>query len=313
MTEHNIRSIHVATSPYMDSGAGMTRKGDGRSTVRVFGGPSFRSPLNATELPAILTNQGGGAMVSVDPVPPRNNPARHLESLSPVQFVTEHLVGNNLFPLASSEPTAAAFDVLRGSVLQGLKEKGWNRIAVTSPTHGCGKSFVAANLALSLARRPDSRTLLMDLDLRQPGLAGDLGLGEDLALEDFLTGVQPMEALFRRFGKTLALGLNTVAVPAASERLHAPGTKAALAQMMAELEPEVALYDMPPLLVCDDILALSGSLDCVLMVTDGTRSSPEEIRAAETALRDRIPLLCVVLNRAQDATARRYGYGRGKS
>lgn len=291
----------------------MARKVEGRGTVRVFGGPSFRSPPHAAELPAVLTNQGGTAMVSLDPVAPRNNPGRNLESLSPVQLSAEHLVGNNLFPAASNEPTAAAFDVLRGSLLQGLKEKGWTRVAVTSPTHGCGKSFVAVNLALSLARRPDSRTVLMDLDLRQPRLARDLGLEEDLALEEFLTGVQPMEALFRRFGRTLALGLNSTAVPTASERLHAPDTKTALAQMITELEPEVALYDMPPLLVCDDVLALAGSLDCVVLVTDGTRSSPEEIRAAETALRDRIPLLCVVLNRAQDATARRYGYGRGKS
>lgn len=307
-----MRSMRAASGPYMDDGAGMTRKVEGRGTVRVFGSPSFRSPPNAAELPAVMTIQGGTGIVSLDPVAPRNNPARNLESLSPIQLSAEHLIGNNLFPAASNEPTAAAFDVLRGSLLQGMKEKGWSRVAVTSPTHGCGKSFVAANLALSLARRPDSRTVLMDMDLRQPRLAGILGFDEDLALEDFLTGSQPMEALFRRFGKTLALGLNSQAVINAAERLHAPDTKAALAGMIAELEPEVALYDLPPILVGDDVLAMAGNVDCVLMVTDGKRSSPEEIRAAETALRDRIPLLCVVLNRAQDQTARRYGYGKGK-
>jgi hypothetical protein len=63
MTEHNMRSMRAAASPYLDNGAGMARKVEGRGTVRVFGGPSFRSPPDAAELPAVLTNQGGTAMV----------------------------------------------------------------------------------------------------------------------------------------------------------------------------------------------------------------------------------------------------------
>jgi Mrp family chromosome partitioning ATPase len=294
------------------NGDAMTRKVEGRGTVRVFGGPAFRSPSNSVELPATMTSFEGTSMVSVNLAPAPVNPARNLESLSPVQLSADYLIRNNLFPSASGEPTAAAFDMLRGSVLQGLSEKGWSRVAVTSPTHGCGKSFVATNLALALARRPESRNVLIDLDLRRPRVAEMLGLTESLAFEDFLTGVQPMETQFRRYGKTLALGLNNRAVAAASECLHAPYSKAALARVQTDLEPQVTLFDMPPVLVCDDVLAIAGSVDCVLLVTDGTRSSPEEIRAAESALRDRIPLLCVVLNRALDTASKRYGYGKGK-
>ena len=114
-----------------------------------------------------------------------------------------------MFLEASSHPAATAFDILRTRLLRGLAEKGWKRIAVTSPTHGCGKSFVATNLAFALARRPASRTVLMDFDLRHPEIAQILGVKDDIDLGAFLAGHQPLESEFRRFGRTLALGLNT--------------------------------------------------------------------------------------------------------
>lgn len=238
------------------------------------------------------------------------NPARVWESLSPLHAAPKSKAGNGLFLEASDHPAAVAFDILRTRLLRGLAEKGWRRIAVTSPTHGCGKSFVATNLAFSLARRPASRTVLLDFDLRHPEIAQILGVKENIALAEFLAGDQPLESEFRRFGRTLALGLNTKPIEKASETLHDPDTVLALASMIEQLDPEVVIYDLPPALVNDDLLALGPSLDAVLLVTDGTRSSPQEIRACEKLFEGRIPLLGVVLNRAQDFNAGRYRYAK---
>lgn len=241
---------------------------------------------------------------------PFMNPAKVWESLGSLALSAKHLAGNGLFPQSDSDPAAAAFDLLRTRLLHGLADKGWRRIAVTSPTHGCGKSFVATNLALALARRPGSRSALIDLDLRRPRLADLLGVPDAGPLEDFLSGSQPLESQFRRFGRTLALGLNSEPVEQASERLHHPDTVLALEAMLAQLDPEVVLYDMPPALVGDDVLALAPCIDAVLLVTDGTRSSPEEIRACERLFEGRLPLMGVVLNRAQDRKAGHYRYGK---
>lgn len=238
------------------------------------------------------------------------NPAKVWESLSPVQLVAEKLTGNSLFPISSQQPAALAIDQLRSKLLHGLATQGWKRIAVTSPTHGCGKSFVATNLALSLARRQASRTALVDLDLRSPNLAGLLGLTDAPDLVDFLTGEQPLESVFRRFGRTLALGLNKSPVEMAAETLHSPDTAEALAAMVEQLDPDVVIYDMPPALGSDDLLAMAPSLDAVLLVVDGTKTSPEEVRACERLLQDRIPLMGVVLNRAQDRVMRHHAYGK---
>lgn len=238
------------------------------------------------------------------------NPAKVWESLSPVVLDAGLLIGNRLFPNMSSDPAAAAFDILRTKVLHGLASHGWHRIAVTSPTHGCGKSFVATNLALSLARRPDSRTVLIDLDLRRPQLAHLLGVGDVAPLREFLSGEQPLESHFHRVGRTLALALNGAPTLDPSAQLHDPDTAAALDAMQQQLDPEVVIYDLPPALVCDDVLAMAGQIDAVLLVTDGTRTSPDDIRACERMFDGRLPLLGIVLNRAQDRKLSRYRYGK---
>lgn len=227
--------------------------------------------------------------------------AKVWESLGAVGFAAERLLGNGLFLETGVHPVAASFDLLRTRLLAALRAQGWRRIAVTSPTHGCGKTFVATNLALSLARRPGSRTVLIDLDLRRPEIARLLGLTETGALDQFLTGEQPLESQFHRFGKTLALGLNAVPVPGAAERLHDPQTAAALHAVLEALEPEVMLLDLPPALVGDDLLALAPALDAVLLVCDGTQTAEQDIRACERLLEGGgLPLLGVVLNRSQE-------------
>lgn len=270
----------------------------------------FRPGRTVAQPPMTLDLVKGREIFTAPLTPLRVNPARVWESLSPVQLDTEKLAGNGLFPIPSNQPAALAIDQLRSKLLHGLATQGWKRIAVTSPTHGCGKSFVATNLALSLARRPASRTALIDLDLRAPRLADLLGLPDAPVLEEFLSGEQPLESVFRRFGRTLALGLNGAPVEMAAETLHSPETAIALSAMAEQLDPEVVIYDMPPALGTDDVLAMAPSLDAVLLVVDGTKTSPDEVRACERLFEGRIPLMGVVLNRAQDRAASRHTYGK---
>ena len=281
-----------------------------RQEARGTGISLFRSGQH-TALPPVTLDLATGREIFSAPLPPSfANPAKVWESLRPVTLSPATLTQNGLFLEASDHPAATAFDILRTRLLHGLAEKGWKRIAVTSPTHGCGKSFVAINLAFALARRPASRTVLMDFDLRHPEIAQILGVKDEISLGGFLAGHQALESEFRRFDRTLALGLNSVPIERASETLHDPDTVTALAAMLEQLDPEVVIYDLPPALVNDDLLALGPSLDAVLLVTDGTKSTPQEIRACEKLFEGRLPLLGVVLNRAQDFNAGRYRYAK---
>ncbi|MFN7224612.1 MAG: CpsD/CapB family tyrosine-protein kinase, partial [Paracoccaceae bacterium] len=233
------------------------------------------------------------------------NPSRVWESLNSLPIDAHHLAGNGLFTEPDQSPAGSAFDILRTRISQAMQDRGWRRIGITSPTHGCGKSFTAANLALALARRPDSRVVLIDLDLRRPGLHTLFGASSPGALRDFLDGSQPMESRFLRVGKTLAVAFNGEAMPDASDILHSANTAQALDAMETQLDPEITVMDLPPILVSDDVLAMKGKVDAVLIVADGTQTTAKDIRACEALLDKRIPLMGVVLNRAQD-----HGLGR---
>jgi Mrp family chromosome partitioning ATPase len=310
MSRHEILMQRPVWRENMEFSAMSEDKSQARPPQR---GPvaSLFRPGQIVAAPAMTLDLVKGREIFTAPLAPlRVNPAKVWESLSAVQLSVEKLQRNNLFPMPSNQPAALAVDQLRAKILHGLATKGWKRIAVTSPTHGCGKSFVATNLALSLARRPASRTALIDLDLRRPQLAGLLGLTDLPEFADFLTGDQPLESVFRRFGRTLALGLNGTPVEMAAEMLHSAETAVALSALVDQLHPEVVIYDMPPALGTDDVLAMAPSLDAVLLVADGTKTTAEDLRACERLFEGRIPLMGVVLNRAQERAAQRRGFGK---
>lgn len=229
-----------------------------------------------------------------------SNGQRVWGSLVSVTLDRLRLLGNGVFLEACDDPAALAFDMLRTRALQAMQDRGWRRLAITAPGPGCGTSLVTANLALSLARRPGSRTLAVDLNLRSPGLARTLALRETQALHEVLTGAQPLEAHALRHGSTLALALNGMPVADPGACLQSADTAAALAAMVEYLEPDIAIYDLPPALLADDALAVAHAMDAVLLVVDGTRTRPEEVIACERLFEGRLPILGLVLNRAQD-------------
>lgn len=198
-------------------------------------------------------------------------------------------------------PASKAFDLLRTRLVQALRQNGWSRIGVAAPTSGCGATFTAVNLALSLARVPGSRSVLIDLDQRNPGVAKALGLKGDWAIADFLAGRTLMEEHMVRLSDTLALALNTKANPNASEQLHDHVTAAVLEDAEEDLSPDVVLYDLPAMLEYDDLAAFLPQLDGVLLVSDGTQTTKRQIEECERILDGQSPLLGVVLNRGRGA------------
>lgn len=238
------------------------------------------------------------------------NPDKVWDALLPVDLDAARLSAEGIFVEGQGTPATAAFDILRTRLLPKMAERGWRRLAITSPTHGCGKTLVAANLALSLARKPSCRVALIDLELRFPALARVLGLSGIGPLRDFLAGTAPLEAQLRRHGDNLALGLNGQPVPNAAELLQEAGTAETLAAVIDRLAPDIVLYDLPPALGSDDVIAVLPQVDAVLLVADADQTTAEDIRACQQMLEGRRPLIGVALNRVQGRTQGRYRYGK---
>jgi protein-tyrosine kinase len=201
---------------------------------------------------------------------------------------------------------ARAFDLLRTRLRQTTLEHRWVNIAVTAPTSGCGNSFSATNLALSLSRVPGSRTVLMDMNMRNPGLARAFDMQAPGAMSDLLSGRADLGKGMLRVSDTLALGLNDQPEVNAAEILQDSATAETLLRLRASLQPEIVLYDMPPMLEHDDLSAFLPQLDGVLLISDGTQTMARHLRECERMLEGQVPLLGIVLNRARASSLPKY-------
>ncbi|MCB6180105.1 CpsD/CapB family tyrosine-protein kinase [Rhodobacter sp. Har01] len=208
-------------------------------------------------------------------------------------------------------PDAAPFDMMRTKVLQQMRANGWRRLAITSPGKACGKTTVSANLAFGIARQPEMRLALIEMDMRRPALAQALGIGSGpQQISRVFEGKDPLSRQLLRFGTNLALGVNHAVVANTSELLHSPAVPDVLAAMEADLGLTLMLFDTPPMLAADDMLAFVSKVDCVLLVAAAESTSIAEIDRCERELSEQTNVLGVVLNKCR-YTEPSYGYGYG--
>jgi len=215
--------------------------------------------------------------------------------------------GQDGAPLAHHDrdgPVSRAFDLLRTRLMHSLRQNGWSRIAIAAPTSGCGATFTAVNLAMALSRVPGSRSVLMDLNQRKPGVADALNLHGVGEMRRFLSGQVSLGQHILRLCDTLALGLNTAPFQNSADILHDRRTADVLEHMHTALAPDVVLYDLPAVLDFDDLGAFLPQVDGVLLISDGTRTTARHIEECERVLAGQAPLLGVILNRARPSSLR---------
>lgn len=208
---------------------------------------------------------------------------------------------------ATGGKDSAAFDVMRTRMLQQMRSNGWTRVAVTSPSAGCGKTTTCLNLAFSLARQPEQRTVVAEIDLRRPGLARLLGMRRPGDFAAALAGREHYAEQMVRVGDNVAFA--TAAGPArnSAELLQGESARECLDRMSAELDPTVMIFDMPPMLVSDDTMAFLDRVDCVLLVAAAETTSIAEVDLCERDLAAQTNVLGVVLNKCRYMD-KSYGY-----
>jgi protein-tyrosine kinase len=209
---------------------------------------------------------------------------------------------NRIVTIDRSDPAHAPFDMMRTRVLQSMRQNSWTSIAITSPTASCGKSLVALNLAFSLAHQQDCRTLLVDLNLKQPQIGEMLDVSGRASMEDFLKGDAPIHDIFLRYGDNLAVGTNDQPVQFSAELLQSLEAARVLQDLRMRMGPDVILYDLPPMLSCDDVTAFLPNVDCAILVAAAEHSTLAEVDSCERYLSERTNMLGVVLNKCRYCT-----------
>jgi len=174
-----------------------------------------------------------------------------------------------------------------------------NSLQVTSSVINEGKTFVAANLAVTLAKYSGSKTLLVEGDLHRPTLASMFGLKDLQGLGDWWSGRnQDLERFLLRVTGT-ALWFLPAGKPCdrPSEILRSAQLAEAFAQIAGRFDWIVV--DSPPMLPVIDANLWSRLVDGTLLVV---REGVAPLKALKNGLQslDNPKLIGVVVNEASE-------------
>ena len=210
-----------------------------------------------------------------------------------------HLAKNRIIAFDKSDPMSVSFDILRTKVLSRMEEHGWRTLAITSPVPECGKTVMAINLALSISQHTSKTAMLVDFDLRRPQIAHYLGLTLKKSLNDVLEGSDNVaDALINPDIPRMVVLPTARPFNRPSETLHSGKTKLLISDLRERYQERIVLFDLPPLLSSDDVMAVLPEIDCVLLVVGNGQVTSTEINESLRCLQGS-ELLGVVLNKAE--------------
>jgi tyrosine-protein kinase len=198
-----------------------------------------------------------------------------------------------------------AYRTLRTNIGFATAAKSMRSLLVTSALPGEGKSVVAANLAIFMART-GKNTLLVDANLRHPSVHEKFGLSVDApGLGDALVTISqhiPADVSYDHSNSPShiqqfsldpfihsvdILGLRVISVgslsPDVSDLLDSKAMDQLLQKIMNS-NAELIIFDVPSLLDLSDASTLVTRLDATLLVVDATRADKNHLGQAKALL-----------------------------
>lgn len=191
-----------------------------------------------------------------------------------------------------------------------MREQEMKVLLVSSAIPGEGKTTVAANLAVSLARK-GSRVLIVDCDLRNPSVAKTLNLENENGLAEYMAGKLAVRDMIRTTDfKNLYAIVGGRGGQHMAERLGQENVSTLI--RAARKLYDFVILDTPPCAMLADAAEAAELAECALLVVRQDYATREQImEGAQTLAEAKLPILGGVLNGMQTAAGTGYGYGYG--
>lgn len=196
--------------------------------------------------------------------------------------------------------------------------KDGNLIMITSALPGEGKTFTAANLAMSIAMELDHTVMLVDADVARPSLLNKLGLPNARGLLDVLVNdsIDLSQVLLRTNVEKLTILPSGTQHVRATELLASEAMARLLEEMATRYSDRIIIFDSPPLLVTTEARTLASHMGQVVMVVKAEGTTVSDVKHALATI-EACPIKLMLLNQAavsrQDAYGYGYGYGYGNT
>ena len=238
------------------------------------------------------------------PAPKPSLPASHNEKMD------RNLV--SLFNPQSFE--AEQFKILRSNLLYPVTGNPPRSVMITSPMPGEGKSFVAANLAISVALNINRHVLLMDCDLRRPSVHSRFGFEDVPGLSDYLSNGVPLSDLLLRTSVdklTILPGGQPPDNP--SELLSSERMSELLAEATERYPDRLIILDSPPPALTAETSVLARWVDGVIIVIKHGKTPRDGVSNVIDNL-GKEKIIGAVMNNFEVYSSRYYGkyYGKRK-
>ena len=254
--------------------------------------------LQAAERKMYGSNGNGKQHAPAEPF--EASPIASAEALEQCPVLSVAIPSENRLVAVGKEESLGAekFRFLAVRLRQLRQTRPLKKILITSTIPQEGKSTVAANLACTLARRRQNRTLLLDGDLRRPTAGAHFGLGKIPGLCEFLSG----ETESINFYKLESLGLWILPAGAAPQNPLELMQKGRLSPLMDQLAAwfDWIVIDSPPVLPLADTSIWSRLADGILLVTRKGTTEKQQLQKGLEAL-EKSKLLGALVNSSENA------------
>ncbi|MFO1217488.1 MAG: XrtA-associated tyrosine autokinase [Burkholderiaceae bacterium] len=248
--------------------------------------------------------------------PSKNDRPHGVDASRAVTLNTDAMALARIFPPGTGPAEhAGQFRMIKRPLIKNvadLRNAGQpraNLIMVTSALAGEGKSFTAANLAMSLATELDHTVLLVDADVARPSLGRMLGFEPNEGLLDVLEGkVDLQEVLLATNIDKLTILPSGAPRPRATELLASDGMRALLEEMASRYADRIIIFDSPPLLLTTEASVLASHMGQIVMVVKADSTPQTAVQRALASIASH-PVRLMVLNQVNRKSLGGAGYG----
>lgn len=216
----------------------------------------------------------------------------------PVQTDPERTVLDTML-VSHFEPTSMIseqFRRLRTHIFRERAEDPPRTILITSALGSEGKSFVAANLAVTIATEYDSYALLVDCDLRNPSLSRWFGQEKAAGLSDYLLDKKDIsELLIKTDIKKLSILSGGSSQEYPVELIGSKKMSTLVKDLRDRYDDRYVIFDSSPILATTEPSVLTKMVDGIVVVVRADSTERDSIEQAMKVL-DRNKIIGVVLN-----------------
>jgi len=208
----------------------------------------------------------------------------------------ENLVLNKV----EDERVIDSYRLLRTRILRRMQQNNWKSLGITSAGKGAGKTTTAVNLGISIAMKQNYSVVLVDTDLRNPSIHKFFGLKPKSGIGDYLTSEVSIEQMLINPGIdrfVMLPGKNRV--EASSELLSSPKMSQLSKQLKSRYSSHIIIYDLPPVLVSDDVVAFTPNIDAVLLVVEEGGTETDKLKQSIDLL-EGVEIIGTVLNKSKE-------------